>query len=71
MYKKQEVLHEGTGQVEEFPSLANYKIEFFDEENAVARKIQGMSDQIVLNWKIKGYFLETEETVEDFIMENE
>ena len=71
IYKKEPDLHEGTGQIEEFPTLANYRIEFYDEENCLARKMQGMSDQIVLNWKIKGYHLESEETVEDYIKEGE
>ena len=57
--------------IEEFPTLANYKIEFYDEENTVARKMQGMSDDIILNWKIKGYYKESEETIEDYVKEGE
>ena len=33
--------------------------------------MQGMSDQIILNWKMKGYELDEEETVEEKIGENE
>ena len=33
--------------------------------------MQGMSDQIILNWKMKGYKLDEEETVEEKIGENE
>ena len=33
IYRKDAETHEGTGQIEEFPMLANYKIEFYDAEN--------------------------------------